>query len=430
MKLANTLKGSRAGRDLFSANSLILFRTLISAVHKSSPSFKQKFSNSLKQSLMAYAFNLVGIVAGATVAYHVGVFQMFPWAFAVYPPILSARGVIGGLFCGRLSTALHLGTVQPRFFGNTKGFYLLFRAIVVLTFEVSVFMGLIAVLFSWFYGGSTAEFWNILLVIMATLTLALVIISPLTLSVSFLSFKHGLDPDIVLYPIESTVADLLITVTYIGVLNIFAFTGLYLLVSGGLALLLCSTYFLVRNFREAEFLKTIRESLFTVVFVSFIVNIAGSTLGKIAETVGERREIYTVYPALIDTIGDVGAVVGSTATTKLALGTLKSSFSSIKNHNVEIFGAWAASLIMYCIYAVLALIIQGIFTMEKLFGFTVLLLIANVIAASCIILISYAVAILTYQKGLDPDNFEIPVESSLADSITSIALLTALLLVG
>jgi cation transporter-like permease len=51
-------------------------------------------------------------------------------------------------------------------------------------------------------------------------------------------------------------------------------------------------------------------------------------------------------------------------------------------------------------------------------------------AASCIILISYAVAILTYQKGLDPDNFEIPIESALADSITSIALLTAILLVG
>jgi cation transporter-like permease len=78
----------------------------------------------------------------------------------------------------------------------------------------------------------------------------------------------------------------------------------------------------------------------------------------------------------------------------------------------------------------LALTIQGVFTFPNLLHFTTLLLIANVMAASCIILISYAVAILTYQKGLDPDNFEIPIESSLADSITSIALLTAILLVG
>jgi cation transporter-like permease len=40
------------------------------------------------------------------------------------------------------------------------------------------------------------------------------------------------------------------------------------------------------------------------------------------------------------------------------------------------------------------------------------------------------VAILTFQKGLDPDKFVIPIESSLADSITTIALLAALFLIG
>ncbi|MGQ9529940.1 MAG: magnesium transporter [Candidatus Bathycorpusculaceae bacterium] len=432
MKPYNTLQRNCISSTLPSANSPTPLCTLISAVHKNSSGFKQEFSIALRQSLMAYVFNLAGIAAGATVAYYVGVFQLFPWAFAVYPPILSARGVIGGLFCGRLSTGLHLGTVQARFFGNTRSFYLLFHAIVVLTFEASVFMSLISILFTRFYGEATTEFLKILVVMMATMALALVIISPLTLAVSFLSFKYGLDPDIVLYPIESTVADLLITIIYIGVLNIFAFAGFagqYMLAFTGLVLILCASYFLVRNFRETEFLKTIRESFLMVIFVSIIINIAGSTLGKIAEVVGERREIYTVYPALIDTIGDVGAVVGSTATTKLALGTLKSSLSSIKDHNVEISGAWAASLIMYCIYSVLALAIQGVFTLPNLLNFTALLIIANIMAASCIILISYAVAILTYQRGLDPDNFGIPIESSLADSITSIALLAALLLV-
>jgi cation transporter-like permease len=74
--------------------------------------------------------------------------------------------------------------------------------------------------------------------------------------------------------------------------------------------------------------------------------------------------------------------------------------------------------------------IQGIFTPQNFLYFTALLLVANLIAASCIILISYAVAILTYQRGLDPDNFVIPIESSLADSLTSIALLISLFIVG
>ena len=389
---------------------------------------KPRFVETLKQSVMAYAFNIFGIAAGTIIAYYSGLFAKAPWAVVIYPPILSARGVIGGLFCGRLSTALHLGTIQPRLFGNTKSFYLLFQAIVIMTFEASLMMSLIAALFRGF-----GEFLDLINVFMATMALALIVISPLTLTVSFMSFKHGLDPDIILYPIESTVADLLITSIYITVLSLFLANSLfwgYVFAFISLALLLTSAFFIVKNAREPEFIKTLKESLLTLVLVSFIVNVAGVTLGKVEELIRgkELSQVYVVYPALIDTIGDVGAVVGSTATTKLALGTLKASFSSMKNHFMEVSGAWAASLIMYFAYSVLALLITGTFAPISLVTFTFFLFTVNVLAASLIILVSYSVAILTYQRGLDPDNFEIPIESSLADSITTISLLVALVL--
>ncbi|MEM2995000.1 MAG: magnesium transporter [Candidatus Bathyarchaeia archaeon] len=432
MRLANIVQGNVSAKKSLPTP----FRASFvgnNVVNNRSPFSNSKFFGVLRQSLMAYAFNLFGIAAGTVIAYNIGVFKQFPWTIAIYPPILSARGVIGGLFCGRLSTGLHLGTIQPSFFGNTKNFHLLFRAVVVLTLEASMLMGLVASLFISFYMKiALVEILNILVVMIATMALALAIISPLSMTVSFLSFKHGLDPDIILYPIESTVADVLITLTYVGVVNAFTvgFVGQFMLAFTCFALAFCAVFFLLKSARESEFLKTIKESLLTITFVSFVVNVAGSTLGKISEVVEEKGEIYVVYPALIDTIGDVGSVVGSTATTKLALGTLKSSFSSIKSHSTEIFGAWTASIIMYCAYSVLALIIQGVFNPSSLIGFTMLLLIANLMAASCIIIVSYAVAILTYQKGLDPDNFEIPVESSMADAITSISLLAAIFLVG
>jgi len=383
---------------------------------------------------MAYAFNVFGIVAGTTVALQLRLFALAPWAIAVYPAMISARGVIGGLLSGRLSTALHIGTMEPRFFGNTKSFYLLLRAIVVLTFETSFLMSVVAALFgSFIWGATVVNFVNILSVILATMTLALVIITPLTVTVSCLSFRHGLDPDVILYPVESTVSDLFITLCYLIVLNLFfsyGSTGQYMIALMDLVLLFAVAYILPKNIHETEFIKTIKESILTMVLVAFIVNVTGSVLGKISEVVGGRREIYTAYPALIDTIGDVGAVVGSTATTKLALGTLKSSFSAVRNHATEIFGAWAASLIMFVTYSVLSLIIQGIFTYGTFLRFTALLFTANLMAAASIIIIAYAVAILTFQRGLDPDNFVIPIESSLADSITTISLLAALSLIG
>jgi mgtE-like transporter len=128
-------------------------------------------------------------------------------------------------------------------------------------------------------------------------------------------------------------------------------------------------------------------------------------------------------------IGNVGSVIGSTATTKLALGLLTPSFSSIKNHAKTIFSAWTASIIMFTVLAVMALSIHSLFSFSSFYGLISVVLIANVLAVAAIIFLSYAVSILTFKKGLDPDNFVIPVESSLADSVTSIALLLSLLLI-
>jgi cation transporter-like permease len=74
----------------------------------------------LKEALIAFSFDIGGILAGFIVASQVNVFLLSPWAIAVYPAILTARGVISGVFSGRLSTALHVGTIHPKLFGNTK----------------------------------------------------------------------------------------------------------------------------------------------------------------------------------------------------------------------------------------------------------------------------------------------------------------------
>jgi len=397
---------------------------------------RDRFFKTLKQSLVAYAFNICGVFTGTVVAFYLGLFLKtdYPWVIAVYPGIVSARGVIGGLLSGRISTALHLGTVKPQIFNNTKSFYTLFKAVVVLTLETSVAMSLVAFVFgSLLWRINFVDLFAILGVIMATMTLALIVVSPLTMSVAFMSFKHGLDPDIILYPVESTVSDVMITLCYIFILNLFfsqSTFGTITIALLCLILTLFALYLFSRNKREREFAKTLRESFLALIFVAIIVNITGSVLGKISEKIGARREVYTVYPALIDTIGDVGAVIGSTATTKLALGTLKPSMSAIGNHSDEITGAWTASIIMFIIYSFLSLTIQGMLSPFIFLRFTLLLLTANILAASSIIFISWAVSIITFHRGLDPDNLVIPIESSFADSMTTVSLFIALILIG
>jgi mgtE-like transporter len=384
-----------------------------------------------KETSLACLFDIGGLFAGFMIALQLGVFQLSPWAIALYPAVVSVKGVITGLLTGRLSTALHLGTVYPRFFGNSKSFYKLIGAMVVLTLATSVTISVISILFgSLFWGITMTDFPAILAVMVATLSLGL-LITLITVKFTFISFKRSLDPDTIVYPAISTVADIVITFFYIAVLNLYfsGSVGQWAIIFFGLINVFLVLIILPRNFREAEFLKIVKESLPTMLLVAFMVNITGTVLKGIANLADGRREIYTVYPAMIDMMGDVGLVVGSTATTKLALGVLAPSFSSIKNHAKNIFSAWTASLLLFAVLGFLSLAINGMLSLQGITNLLLILFVSNVIAFTVIVILSYAISILTFKRGLDPDNFVIPVESSLADSITTLALFVALLLI-
>ena len=134
------------------------------------------FLKIFKEALIAYSFDIGGLFAGFIVASQLNVFQLSPWAIAVYPAVLSARGMISGLFSGRLGTALHVGTIYPRLFGNTRSFYKLFEAITVITLETSVTMSSVSMIFgSMFWGITLASFFDILVVVAATMSLGLIL---------------------------------------------------------------------------------------------------------------------------------------------------------------------------------------------------------------------------------------------------------------
>jgi mgtE-like transporter len=387
----------------------------------------------LKEALVAFSFDALGIFAGFTFAYYMGAFQLSEWVIALYPSILTGRGVVNGILSGRLGTALHLGTIKPQFRENTDRFYMLFRSVIAITLQTSILLGVASVLFgSLLWGITAADYVNVFLIILATMSIGMVT-SLITMQVAFFSFKKAWDPDVIVYPVMSTIADITMTVCFVLVLSLFfqlGFFGRIAVALFGLILVITTLVILPKCIHDKQFTKTIKETLSTLLAIAIIVNVTGTVLRQISETISSRKEIFTVYPALIDTVGDVGSVVGSTATTKLVLGLVNPVFSSIKKHAPRILATWAASLIMFIMYAVLSLLTQASPLNRGFLSFILLLLTTNLIAVFIIVIISFAIAIATFRKGLDPDNFVIPIESSLADSITTAALLIALLLIG
>ncbi len=386
-----------------------------------------------KETLLAFTFDIGGLVAGFFVASSLGVFQLSTWAIAVYPAILGVKGVLQGLLTRRLGIALHLGTIYPRFSNNTRTFYKMLSATIVTTLLISVIMSLISLGFgAVLWGVSFAEAESLILVIVASMSLGLVL-SLVTTKVAFVSFNRGLDPDIIVYPIMATVADIFITFCFVGVLDLFFIfnpTGTYIVATIIVVHIILALLLIPRNLSK-EFKKNLKESFLTLLFVAVIANVTGTILRQISTLVRFRREkeVYTAYPALGDTVGDVSSIVGFTATTKLALGLLRPSLSSIAHHLKTVASTWAASIVVFIAIAFLAPAINGIFIFTTFLNLLTILLIANLIAVFAIVLISYGLAIVTFQRGLDPDNFVIPIESALADTLVSVALLVALVLV-
>jgi mgtE-like transporter len=395
----------------------------------------KKLKASLGQSILSLSFDILGLLTGALLILYLGVLSIdeAPWALFLFPGILSVRGAVGGLFSGHLGTGLHLGTIKATFTKNTKDFQALLRVIITLALVSGVSVGTGTWIFGLFLWNATLiDFVQLLTVITATMALSVVFVSPLTMVFSVFSFRRGLDPDVVVYPITSPVSDIINTSCYVISLSLFFMfgsVGRYLILLLDIIFIAFVVYILIRNIGEAKFVETIREFLLTLVFVTIIVNITGSLLNRISG-ITSGRNIYAVYPAIIATIGGVGSIIGSTATTKLALGLIKPSFSSIKEHINEIGGAWLASIVMFVVYVILSSVTIGATALGGLLIFTGQLLITNIFAVAIMLFVAYAVAIYTFRRGWNPDNFVIPIESSLADTVTTAAVLVALALIA
>ncbi len=389
----------------------------------------KKLIASLGQSLLSFSFDIGGLLTGALLLLYFDVLSTSEaqWAIFLFPGILSIRGAVGGLFSGHLGTGLHLGTIKPSFTKNTKDFQVLLRVIITLALISGVSVGTGTWIFGIFLWNATIiDFIQLLMVIIATMALSVVFVSPLTIVFSVNSFNRGLDPDFIVYPITSTISDIINTICYVlsfSLFFMFGFFGRSLVWILDIVFSVLVIYILVRNLHEKKFTKTIREFLLTLVFVTLIANVTGSFLAKIS------GKIIGVYPAIITTVGGVGSIIGSTVTTKLALGVAKPSISSIKSHADEIGGAWLASIAMFVFYLILSSFGGSVKTIWDMIKFALQLLTINLLAVSVMVFIAYAVAIFTFRRGWNPDNFVIPIESSLADTITTVAALVSLALI-
>jgi len=389
------------------------------------------FLKAFKGNLLTCAFDVMMFLAGAIVAVQLNVFRFSVWAIAIYPSIIVVQSIIGNLLNGHVSTMLHLGTAYPHLTSNTKVFYDLFRRTIFQTIMASVVVSVFAwILGSIFWGVTAVNFPEIFFTVTATMGLGFLIFL-FTERMVFMAFSRGLDLERFIHPLILVISGILITGFYVLVLSLplrFGIVGNYVVASMAFLCIITAVIGTLPRAYNKEFRRIVKEPLIAFIVVGAVSAVTGTIFKKIISLAPTQLEVYTMYPALIFISVNVGLIVGSTATTKLALGLLKPRFRAIRNHAGQIFSGWMASMIAFSVLAGFSLVVNGVFSASSLGRLVAVLFAANIIAIVMIALVAYAFAVLTFQRALELDNFVIPVESALVALMMTIAFFVALVL--
>lgn len=391
-----------------------------------------RFYSVLSLSLLAFSFSIGGLLAGI---FLIITFQSINnlVILILFPAILTIKGDINGILSGRLGTALHTGRILPSLRKNNDEFYILIRSIFVLTFIEMLAAGIIAFVMSLI--SNKVTFLDLpLFIFIPSLTgcIAIILSIPLTALISFLTFKKGLDPDIIVYPVISTINDILITMIYFGISFIIMKKGL----SNIIGSIIFSILFLIvlilvfQNRKMKTFNHLIKEGGPVVLFCAILGVFGGLILSKANMVIKQISGILIIYPAIISNLGAAGSIIGSITSSNLHLGKIHPKISSLKNTLLDIFAIETASFFMHVIYGIIAYFIVKSVLSSVLKGLVITSILSNLLSFMPIYILSFLIALLTFRRGLDPDNFVIPLETSISDMFATFSLYISITLVS
>jgi len=369
-----------------------------------------------RQSALALFVNLGNLLAGLSISSALEQLRTHPWVFRIYPQVLGTRGILTGIFSARTSTGLHLGSINSSLRRNTRYFYSLVSTMLVLA-SLSALM--IYILFSISTLYISVDIYTVVYTTIAA-------VSPFSLFfisfIAFQVFRKKLDPDILLYPSSSVLNDVIISLVFVGVVRAIilqATTFLLALTVVFMALFSALGFYIFYYGQKDVFLTTLKEGGLAL-FIGLSIELGtGIVLNELLKA-GGIAKIAILYPVMLSVLGSSTSIIGSMLTTRISTGEFDFSISSLKRFSQNILGLQAASVTFHGALSIIASILVEDFSCLEFFALSYL---SHILGFIVMIPVVFLTAYITYRKGLDPDNFINPIQSSIADLVETISIL-------
>jgi mgtE-like transporter len=192
--------------------------------------------------------------------------------------------------------------------------------------------------------------------------------------------------------------------------------------------ILSSIGYLASSMRDEKFFQqTIREGTFVVMISSVFGSLNGVLLSNLGPTLASRPGLLTLYPALTNSLGNIGSIIGSQMTTSIALGYSRSFVEELKESGRSIVQIEIPAALIHVVFGLVAYLLsmgQG----ASLFFLVTVALSSNLMSFIVISIFALWSAHVSFEHGLNPDNIVIPAITSLSDTTATIAVTPAVLI--
>ncbi|MPW38277.1 magnesium transporter MgtE [Thermococcus sp. 101 C5] len=334
----------------------------------------------------------------------------YPVIFVILPGLMGLRGNIFGAMASRFTTMLHLGEMEPKLRDKN----------VVKNIFLGILLSVLPVVVLWIVGvikvGNVASGVIVLLIVLTSTIFVSLIMGYATAIATVLPFKRGIDPDTVAAPLVTSAGDL-VTIPFL-VLFILLHEDLPRLFD--ILVLLAVFLLLVMGFRtkfESEEKRMVGEILGIIGVLALFSSISGGLLESYSEVIYASVVFSVMYPAILDTAGNYGSIIGAKTSTKLHLGEIESVLN--RDSLLDIFVYFVTSFFIAILMNVVAIGVVKV-SLGKNVGLVFPFIILYPFLVLFNMFIGYFFAIIFDRLGLDPDNATVPTITTLADIFSTL----------
>ena len=403
----------------------------------------------IKESLLALSLVTVGnLVTGFVLGYSSDLLKILPALILLIPASIGLRGNIYASLGSRLSSYLHTGRIAPNFEARPEVTEnLTASTFLLLTFATlnSFFAATMAqVMGLTLFGGAEISYTNLAFTLITISVLAGVLSAFLMIPATFFlaigSFRFGWNPDNITAPFITLLGDMVtLPILFFSAeivfaasfeLKIFIFSILLIITAFLGFLSFYGTLTKNGQLEKGRIAKRIINESFWVLLICITLDLfAGSVIGARIERLVVIAGLLTVIPSFLEDGGAIGGILSSRFASLLHLGILEPRLKPPREI-LRVFTIF--HLIGFFIFALIGLTAQalnlaaGIQTIPTAEIVTVTI-VAGQILLLPLNLMAYYFSILSFRKGLDPDNIGIPLITSIMDLIGSTCFILVLM---